>query len=227
MGLMVASQVACAVPLLQLYIEGADYDPVSETWITDQSSFDIWVIGNTGGGGSEGPLHDVTLVAAVEGGSLADLKLTPITTSEVDDPSKPANPIAANSGVGNHTILPKHGVYTNGVEWQDFLLGDMDLTDSPLGDATQGGFPLYEAGQSDAAQINAYHVEMTGSYQSLHFDAYAYYEKFDKRKQQTVKKLTNAPFSHDAASIIEISSPQTALLMLVGMAGLIGWKRRV
>lgn len=217
---LLVAQFAHAVPLLQFFIEGGTYDAASESWVTDQSSFDIWVIGNTGGAESKGVLHDVTLVAAVTGGDLADLTITPMTTSLVDDPSVPVNPISANSGTGEHPIIPPHGIYTTGTDWEDFLLGDMGLTDSPLGDAVSGGFPLYEAGQTNSAQINAYHVEMTGDYEQLHFDAFGYYEKRGELKQVI------APFSHDAVSIVAISSPQTAVLLLVGVIGIWGCSRK-
>lgn len=53
---------ATAMPVLQLYIDGADYDTVTKTWITTDSTFDLWVIGDRG---SYGQISDVMLSAAV------------------------------------------------------------------------------------------------------------------------------------------------------------------
>ena len=41
---LAAPQPACAVPDLQLYVEGATYDPQTETWVTASNSFTLQVL---------------------------------------------------------------------------------------------------------------------------------------------------------------------------------------
>ncbi len=206
--LLVFASSASAIPLLQMYIEGATYDSVSETWVTNSTSFDIWVIANTNGPGSKGALYDVTLVATAIEGSLSDMTITGSSTSLVADPSIAADPIADVSGIGAHHSLAPHGVFTDGNAWQDFLLGDMILSDSPLGDASPtGGFPDIFAGVANSAQINVYQVELASEYTSIHFDGFGYYGPRDK--------FTFAPFSHDAETLA-INEPIGLTLILLG-----------
>ena len=66
-GLLVSLAVgfassAMAIPVLQIYIDGADYDSTTETWITTDSTFDLWVIGDVD---SYGTISDLKLSAAV------------------------------------------------------------------------------------------------------------------------------------------------------------------
>lgn len=71
-----------AIPTLQLYIEGATYDPVTETWVITQPEFTLWVIGDVG---HFGTIYDVKLAAAVRSDEYGSITLTPTTTSlEID-----------------------------------------------------------------------------------------------------------------------------------------------
>jgi len=73
---------AMAEPVLQLYIEGATYDTSTETWVTNSSSFRLWVIGNITGGGGAGEITDVHLAVAFmtsENTGGAGVTLTPTT----------------------------------------------------------------------------------------------------------------------------------------------------
>lgn len=206
--LLVFASSASAIPLLQMYIEGATYDSTSETWVTNSTSFDIWVIANTNGPGSKGAIYDVTLVATAVEGSLSDMTITGSSTSLVADPSIAPAPIADVSGIGAHHTLAPHGVFTGSNAWQDFLLGDMLLSDSPLGNASPPEmFPDLIGGVANSAQINVYQVELANEYTSIHFDGFGYYG--------TRNKFTFAPFSHDAETLA-ISEPIGLALMLLG-----------
>src|SRR5438093_150218 len=37
---------AHAIPELQIYIDGAMYDTNTETWVTTQPDFDLWIVGD-------------------------------------------------------------------------------------------------------------------------------------------------------------------------------------
>ena len=140
---------AQAVPLLQLYIEGATYNVSTETWELARPIDEpvrLWTIGNVDGPGGKGALGDVRLAIAYEsifaGASFA---LSSSTTGGHGGFADPSTPVAAVHN-GTHTdgssptmadggSLPPHGVYGSGTDWQEFLLGSVTqrlLQDSPV-----------------------------------------------------------------------------------------------
>jgi hypothetical protein len=214
---------AQAVPKLQLYIDGATYDTATETWVTTDGTFDLWVIGNVDGpGGAHGdPILDVRLSAAFVTGDAGSITLTPTTTSTVTDPSTPGAP--TNNGTSADGAVPvlsdlsplaTHGIYGAGVSFLEWELGDFTLTDSPVGDFINT-FPgtLYP----NAGQINVYEVTITGFSEGIHFDVYNHVEG--------ANHSTFGPFSHDVGTVPE---PGSTLLFGVGclVAGITGRSRR-
>jgi hypothetical protein len=200
-----------ALPTLQLYIEGATYDPTTETWVIGKSEFVLWVIGDVQ---KFGTIYDVKLAAAVRSNESGTITLTPTTTSLVEDPSSPPDPTPTEnfpSPDGAVPImhggrpLPSHGIYGPGVKFYEWSLGNFTLTDSPIGDFTNGfptEFPKY-------GQINAYIVTISG-FSWVHFDAYGYIVK-----PNPGEKPVFAPFSHDATYTPE---PAAFVLLLFGGA---------
>jgi hypothetical protein len=199
------ASAAQAIPDLQLYIDGASYDSVDETWVTNENTFDLWVI-------AEPDVGDVLLSAAVSteeanvGGSIT---LTPTTTTLVTDSSMPTSPtfngVSADGAVpqlANGSDLPTHGIYgmagTSFLEWD---LGDMDLQDSPCGDFIDA-FPTT---LNKDCTIHVYSVTVTG-FTEAHFDVYGEIEGG--------RGAIFAPFSHDAAALVP--EPSAALLFGVG-----------
>ena len=69
------SSAAQAVPTLQLFIDGAEWDAVLETWIVTEGTFDLWVIGETA---TLGTIYDVKLAASMYGnfGGTVNIKRT-------------------------------------------------------------------------------------------------------------------------------------------------------
>lgn len=222
-GLAGMASTALAIPVLQLYIDGATYDSVTETWvITTTDPFDLWVIGDVD---KFGTIYDVKLSAAVStseiGGSIT---LAPTTTSVLTDPSTPSAPTptanfpSADGAIpqqGDGTSLPPHGIYQDGTSFFEWDLGDFTLTDSPIGDFIDT-FPIEFP---DNGQINVYTVTVSG-FTQVHFDAYDHVITGGNHA-----KLVFAPFSHDA----EASVPEPATLLLLGsglmVLGLFGRKR--
>lgn len=217
-AIAMSNSKAHAVPFLQLYIEGATYDSSGgeETWVFDLSggsSFRLWAIGNVAGPGGAGSIFDVKL-SAVYDTSIGDLEifLTPSTTSGFNgftDPSTPGIPVNNGTNIGglpklgDGSDLPSHGEYDkNGTTrtWQEFLLGDFDLTDSPIEDFIT---TVPTATSSNQGQINVYDVSIAlaagntfSGPLSVHFDLYNHY--FSEVNGNA--KFVNAPFSHDSAS---------------------------
>ena len=221
LGLLVAmGSAAHAVPALQLYIEGATYDTDSESWVVSSTDFRLWVIGNVG---QVGTIENVQLSAAFLTSEIGtgSISLTQGTSNLVTDPSISAAPslVAGVGGDGTlpvmsdgHT-LPSHGIYGTGTSFQQWAIGDFNLTDSPIGDFSNN-FPT---SFPENGQINVYRVVMTG-FTMVHFDAFNHVEG--------ANHALKAPFSHDATAS---PVPEPGSLMLLG-AGLLGttlvWRKK-
>ncbi|MCS7264736.1 MAG: choice-of-anchor N protein [Armatimonadetes bacterium] len=210
---------AFAIPALQIYIEGAIYNPNDETWLITKPEFTLWVIGNVQ---QFGTIYDVKLAAAVKSNELGTITLTPTTTSLVPDPSLPPTPIYTEnfpSPDGAIPImhggrpLPPHGIYGPGVKFYEWSLGNFTLTDSPIGDFI-GHFPTEFP---KWGQINAYIVTVSG-FSWVHFDAYGYIVKRNPGNRPVF-----APFSHDAEYTPE---PSFLILVLAGGAILLQMRKR-
>lgn len=219
---------AFAVPVLQMYIEGATYDSNTDTWtITTDDPFKVWVIGNISGDGGKGSIFDVKISVAVatsEIGPGSSISLTPTTTTLVTDPSTPSSPIATANNPspdgkvplqGDGTPLPSHGIYGPGFSFFEWNIGNLTLTDSPIADFNGDlSFPNASDFTANAGQINVYLVNVMG-FSTVHFDTYDHYVKKGNFK------YVKAPFSHDAqGSGAPVPEPGTFLLLGSGLAGL-------
>jgi hypothetical protein len=188
LAIMLVAAGAHAVPVLQIYIEGATYDTNTETWTTSDTEFDLWVIGDVD---AHGAILDVKLVASFFGVS-GSMTLTPTTTAAIVDPSTPGAAAVFATGTGSHTVLPDHGIFNDPTMagWTDYSLGGMSLTDSPVADFN--GSEVFPTTFPDNGQVNVYHVVMEG-WTKVHFDAYG--ETVDSSSGK--KSFWKSPFSHD------------------------------
>lgn len=204
-----AAAPAFAVPTLQVYIEGAMYDQDLETWVTSRSNLKLWVVGNVG---EVGTIYDVHLAAAYLSGETGNISITASTTSLLFDPSLSMAPVLdASLGadgtyplMSDGTPLPAGGIYGPGVSFNQWDLGDMDLTDSPIGDFANG-FP---SSFSSTGQINAYDISISG-YSMVHFDAFNHVE--------APSHSLFAPFVHDGQSVVP--EPTSLVLLGFGLGG--------
>lgn len=206
---------AMALPILQMYIEGARYDQDTETWISNQSNLNLWVIGNVG---EYGPIVDVQLAAAFLTGETGSISITPSSTTLLPDPSVSATPVFNPTVGGDGTTplmssgdpLPDHGIYGSGVSFSQWGLGDFSLTDSAIGDFSYG-FPT---STPTSGQINVYSISITG-YSMVHFDTFNHVE--------SPSHVLFGPYSEASA----IPEPTSMLLLAMGLAGAVGlWGRR-
>ena len=113
-----------------------------------------------------------------------------------------------------------------GMEWQEFYLGDFTEDDSPIADF-QNSLPLTEA--NHMGQISVYEVSVTTDSETpftIHFDLYDHvYANKGIRSQF-------APFSHDAEGgrggvvVTGVPEPASAALFGMGALSLIARRRR-
>ncbi|HYE25179.1 MAG TPA: choice-of-anchor N protein [Clostridia bacterium] len=214
---------ASAEPVLQLYIPGAAYDALSETWaISGASTFDIWAVAYLGNP-TTGGVYDVKLAVAYQHGSGTTLSIAPATTGGYGGFTDPDTPVAptllqtvtngAAPKTGDGANLPSHGIYGAGTDWSEYALGDFTAKSSPCADFINA---MPSPGSTNC-QINAYTVTITGgSSPWIHFDLYDHYVS-----RQGAYRYVNAPFSHDGESDGgQVPEPATVLLLGSGLLGL-------
>lgn len=202
LSLLGAVKPAAAVPNLQVYIEGASWDPVTETWVIGAPDFYVQVIG------AHNVIDGVKLAAA----------LVPDTT-DPGSGSITLDPVGFWEGpqtafqygtptMGDGDPLPAHGIYPT---WYLTL---------PMGTFTPQ-YTVYDMqpGEDGSAlgEIKRVHVTITG-FSRVHFDAYN-----SVPIGRNYRKFLFAPFSHDAEYFPE---PGSLALLSTGLAGAFGLSLR-
>lgn len=168
---------ALAVPNLQLFVEGAVFDTITETWVTSHvPEFNLQVIG------ANYNIYDVFLAIAVPVGESGAITID----------SNPIGPYTFGTPImGNGKPLPTHGIYPT--DFDTYFMGDFGLSQTVY-NMTPG-----ETG-SALGEIKTVSVSVSG-YSFAHFDAYDHVV-LNKNKV----KYVFAPFSHDAEFVPEPAS---------------------
>ncbi len=170
--ILVGQGTAYAVPILQLYIEGAHYDESTETWVvappgsSGGEPFRLWAIGNVAGPGGAGAISDVRLSVVYDATLYGQIQIV-FTPSRIGgngyydeerfvDPSEPNQDLDPNEdGIQNPlfiqeqldgTILPQlsdgKDLPSHGVFGPDKSWQEFLLGDFALTDSTVADFIL-------------------------------------------------------------------------------------
>jgi hypothetical protein len=253
---IIAFQVALSVtlsgtcraePILQLYAEGATYNPDTQSWEKEYQpgeNIRLWAIGWVSSKTIKSVpklIEGVKLSIAYESQPTAPVfTLVASTTGDYEgfyDPSKPGvyvggvlydaylkqGHVTDGSAplFGDGVPIPAHGIFGKGTDWTEFLLGDFSLMDSPMADFTTGSWsgPIPPPG-TKLGQINVYEISVSNLLSgSLHFDLYDHFLGSNGIQYKF------APFSHDA-DITTVPEPGTMILLGSGLVGLAGWGRK-
>jgi len=205
LAVIMATSIASAVPSLQLFIHGAEYDRYTRTWITSSGSFDIYVVS------ADYDRHDVLVNLAL--GSSED----PVNS----DINFNGHTISNSEWNYGYSALDRHngGYNLDGPKnYVELNTGDYN-NNWRIGDAapdTHGQYWDPSSGDGDAncwGDVKTFHVDLgSRERREIHFDAYTLDGNGDV--------CDYAPDTHDAGALTTTPEPGTILLMSTGLMGL-------
>lgn len=244
--LLLLTQGALAVPVFQVYIDGATADslgPDEFTWFTTSNSFDLIV------SGAYGPwtksLTEVTLLISVPQGETGTISITggdgislltertaaddgffnPDVEAVLDLLENETGNTAGGDGYPDKSFLPEDVEFNNHYpfkeEISDFLvydLGDFDEIPDAVSNYSTDAPIAYNV--ADGEQ-KVYSVLVDG-FSTVHFDAYGYVQ-IAKYLPFKAKWSIN-PGSHDATYMVP--EPATVFLLGIGSSVLLKAGRR-
>ncbi|MBN2139011.1 MAG: choice-of-anchor N protein [Sedimentisphaerales bacterium] len=231
------AQSASAVPIFQVYIDGATpgtIGPDEDTWFTNSNPLDLIV------SGAYGPkiddLSSVTLLISVPQGETGTISITggdgavlltertdaadgfynPNTDAVLDLLTNEAGNADGFDGYADKDFLPEDVEFNNHYPFQegisDFLiyaLGDFDkIADAVSNYSTEDGISYNVADGEE----KLYSVLISG-FSAAHFDVYGYAEADGCKSFQSTWSMN--PASHDATYMV----PEPATVFLLGL----GW----
>lgn len=202
-----------AVPTLQLYIPGSEYNPENESWMSYANPFTLQVLGASKHGNIT-EIKNLSLYIAVpddwlQGGG--SVKVTGPGGYNQTSFSFPGSLYGTPTKGGKQ--LPPHGTYPS--NYYELGLPDMDMQSEPL--VTVHNYNPGDDGE-DLGIIYTYQIEYQGIF-GIHMDT-AGIEVKKNGKEQSVF----APFSHNADAVVP--EPSTLLLLGIGI-GMLGLLKKI
>jgi hypothetical protein len=207
---LVFSSTALAIPTLQLYTDGANYDATTETWVTGDSSFTLQALAtNEGSGQGKGsvPLTDSTevfLSIALASGVDPSAGSVSVNGVNITNYLFGIPPIGLDPTPPNNDQLAPHGIFDTNFAEYSFLLGDSCLL--CVADQQPGA----EDSTLKDGWVNNLAVVITG-FDLVHFDLYT--KTWDEDQYASIDHF--APFSHDAE--YQVSEPGSLALFGISL----------
>ena len=197
--------IASAIPSLQLFIHGAEYDRITRTWITESGSFDIYVVS------ADVNRHDVLVNMALgHSEDPGDLDVNfdghSISNSEWN---YGYSPLDQRNG-GNDIDGPRNYVELNTGDYQNnWRIGDAAPDrDGHYWDPSSG-----HGDANDWGHAKSFHVDLGSSRRrEIHFDTYTL--------DGEGRVCDYAPDTHDAGALTTVPEPGSILLLSTGLMGL-------
>jgi hypothetical protein len=194
---------ANAVPDLQLFIAGGTYDQSTDTWVTNSSTFDLYVIG------ANVAMSNVLVSMALNIPASED----PNGSVAIGVDGTPYD----SWTYGTPNLLPPHDIfpawYTEFNSGNYGLIGGVGTTVAPelYNPSTMG----YLSNSNTLGEFKKFTISISGT-DYAHFDGFFY---FKDRKDHT--KIQFAPFSKDAESQHStVPEPTSMALFGLGMLGM-------
>ena len=198
------------MPDLQLFISGARYDRLNQSWTTDNGSFDLYVVSarrlhtNVFLSMTLGPQDDPANTMVSFDGNLVNRNDWAFGYA----PPRRTPPISFGE-IGIPKYTPSYFTELNiGGFGLNQRIGDVRPND-------QGYYwnPSNGEGRTFAyGDVKAYHIETGGDYSSILFDAYT------KKPNGQIEYL--APNGYDAIASAPVPEPATLTLFSLGIAGI-------
>jgi hypothetical protein len=217
-----------AIPTLQLDILGGTYDPVTETILSNGSTFTLLALLTPGNGMTESEVEELlgyeyyisaALTPQVEtGADLGSFDFDGTTVDATDDMVYGVPPIDIVQG-HDAGDLPKHGIFPTYFSEFGFMF-DGTSTTSAYNSAEYPGGSLFDPTGEGAyfASFNVSTSSLASGYE-LHFDLYG-----AEPQSPDIDITQFAPFSHDGGS--QVPEPGTSLLLGSGLLLLFALHRR-
>ncbi|MBN2270995.1 MAG: choice-of-anchor N protein [Sedimentisphaerales bacterium] len=239
-GLVAAMSLLCAqstlaVPIFQVYIDGATTDtmePDENTWVITSSEFDLIVSGAYGP--STVSLTEVTLLISIPEGETGTISITggdgvTLLTEKTAAPDGYFNPnvdavldllenetgnAAGYDGYSDKNFLPEDTQFNNHYPFKedvsDFLLyglGDFEKTSNAVSNYSTEEPIAYNIADGEE---KVYAVLISG-FSTAHFDVYGYEDTGECKLFKSTWEIN--PASHDATYMV----PEPATILLLGL----------